>query len=453
MFTIGRKAAARHHHSMIREVLKYAVLVLLVVVIFATAKWLNRWENKEYTISSGKPGAGYHLFASKLVELGEKPSIALSFKEVESEGRVENLQRLGRGEVDFALVQQGEALSKDVRVVAEVYREIVHIVVRKDAGVNSFSDLKGKRLSIGLAGSGTQIVSHQLLEHYRLSEGVMTLHELSPQESVDGVLKGELDGFILATALRAPVIEKAMASGLVRHVSMGAADDLASSAHGISSRYRHLQPTVIAKHAFGCGEKSDEVLPKKAITVLSIPSFLVCHEQVHESAVHAVTKAIYDNRYAFDKELAMGSLREPKDLEAFVYPLHEGADKYYRRKDPGFLIVHAEVIAMLLSVMIALVGIVSAVRRWVALRQKNRIDVYYAAVNSIWKRLKSESITELKKEEQALVELRYKAFDELIDERLTADESFRIFQDLLEQCLQELERQRKKKSNAEKSGR
>lgn len=432
---------------MIREVLKYAVLVLLVVVIFATAKWLNRWEHEEYTISSGKPGAGYHLFASKLVELGDKPSVGLSFKAVESEGSVENLQRLERGEVDFALIQQGEALNNDVRAVAEVYRAIVHIVARKDAQVNSLSDLKGKRLSIGLAGSGTQIVSNQLLEHYRLSEDVMTLHELSPQKSLDGVLKGELDGFILATALRAPVIEKAMASGLVRHVSMGAADGASSSAHGISSRYRHLQPTVIPKHAYGCGEAGDEILPEQAMMVLSIPSFLVCHEDVHEGAVHAVTKAVYANRYAFDKDLAMGSLREPKDLEAFVYPLHEGADKYYRRKDPGFLIVYAEVIAMLLSVMIALVGIISATRRWIALRRKNRIDVYYAAVNSIWKRLKSESVTELKEEEQKLVDLRYKAFDELIDERLTADESFRIFQDLLEQCLQELSRQRKKKAH------
>lgn len=428
---------------MIREVLKYAALVLLVVLVFVSAKWLNRWESEEYLISSGKPGAGYHLFASKLVELGEKPSVGLSFKAVESEGSVENLRRLENGEVDFALIQQGEALSNDVRAVAEVYRAIVHIVVRKDAQVNALSDLKGKRISIGLAGSGTQIVSRQLLEHYRLSEEVMALHELSPQQSLEGVLKGELDGFILATALRAPVIEKAMASGLVQHVSLGAADDTSSSAYGISSRYRHLQPTVIPKHAYGCGVDTDEILPKQAITVLSIPSFLVCHEDVHEGAVHAVTKAVYANRYAFDDTLSMGALREPKDLESFVYPLHEGADKYYRRKDPGFLIVYAEVIAMLLSVMIALVGIVSSVRRWIALRRKNRIDVYYAAVNASWKRLKSESITELEQEEQELVELRYRAFDELIDERLTADESFRIFQDLLEQCLQELDRQKK----------
>lgn len=433
---------------MIRELWKYLTLVVLITLVIIGGKWLSRWEKEEYVISAGNEGAGYHQFASKLAKLGEKPSVGLRLSVIESAGSEQNLGRLVKGEVDFALVQQGRTLDDNVRAVAEIYRDIVHILVRNDSGISEISDFKGKKFSIGPNGSGTQIVSRQLLQHYMIAEKEMTLQNWVPQRALQGLLKGEIDGMILVTSMRAPVIEKAMHSGLVHHLSLGEADNGACRAHGICSRYRHLQPTVIPPHAYGRGISSRSVLPEKALTVLSIPSFLMCREDVHEGAVHAVTKAIFGNRYAFDSDFAMGSLREPKDLESFVYPLHDGADKYYRRKDPGFLVLYAEVIAMLLSVSIALVGIVSALRRWVALRRKNRIDVYYATVNEIWKRLKNETITELELEEKKLIDLRYQAFDELIDERLTADESFRIFQDLLEQCLQELARQRKAKSES-----
>jgi len=71
---------------------------------------------------------------------------------------------------------------------------------------------------------------------------------------------------------------------------------------------------------------------------------------------------------------------------------------------------------------------------------KNRIDHYYNAINQSFSNLENGKVEDLAAEEDMLMSLKHQAVNDLVSERLNADESFRILQDLLEQCLNEVEK-------------
>ena len=290
--------------------------------------------------------------------------------------------------------------------------------------------------------SGTRVIAFNLLEHYAVDIDALEEHVLEPRNAVQSLVAGNIDAMIIVTAMRAPIIREALATGKVTHLSLGTAGEPAGVTQGISSRFPHLKPAVIPRHTYGISQQGEPALPSQAIPVLTVPSLLVCHNETPDAAVNAVTRALFANRHTLGKRIpSTMDIREPNDINDLSYPVHEGAEKYYRRKDPGFLVVYAEVIALLLSGLIAVVGLFSGICRWIQHRRKNRIDFYYAAINTSLKALENGTITDFEQEERQLIELKHRAFDELINERLTANESFRIFQDLLEQCLNEVKRQ------------
>jgi hypothetical protein len=156
-----------------------------------------------------------------------------------------------------------------------------------------------------------------------------------------------------------------------------------------------------------------------------------------------MTKSIYTYRYQLGKSSTVAQqMYDPNSSEYFSYPLHQGTWDYYHRKDPGFLVMYAEVIASSLSVLLAIVTLVAAVNKWVQRSVKNRIDHYYNAINQSFSNLEKGRVEDLAAEEEMLMSLKHQAINDLVSERLNADESFRILQDLLEQCLSEVQRKK-----------
>ena len=417
------------------------MLVTGVVIVLGLVFWANSWRRDTYVLAAGRPGAGYHSFAKGLVSLKEYGGLKIDV--LESEGSLANIKSLESGDADFGLIQQGVEVNDSVRAVAALYPDIVHLLVRTDTKVKSIAELRGLRVSLGMQSSGTRLVAEQLLEHYGIDKDKLVDVSASPQESVKALIAGEADVMIMVTALRAPVVLDALASGKVEHLSLGVAGDESGVAYGLSSRHAHLKPVVIAKHSFGKLSEENVCFPKDAVSALALPSWLVCRANLSEDAVYEMTKSIYTHRYQLGKSsIVAQQMYDPNSAEYFSYPLHQGAWDYYHRKDPGFLVMYAEVIALSLSVLIAVVTLVAAVNKWVQRKMKNRIDHYYNEINQSFSNLETGKIKDLAAEEEMLMALKHQAINDLVEERLNADESFRILQDLLEQCLHEVQRRK-----------
>ncbi len=92
----------------------------------------------------------------------------------------ENMRLIEGGDVDIAIVQNdvadaafnGNAPFKsklgDVRAIARLYPEYLHVVAGKDSGIKSIEDFKGKKISVGARGSGNEINCRQIFDFYGL---------------------------------------------------------------------------------------------------------------------------------------------------------------------------------------------------------------------------------------------------------------------------------------------
>jgi TRAP transporter TAXI family solute receptor len=124
-------------------------------------------------------------------------------------GALENVELIRRGEVDSALVQadvvhwshygSGPYLTKtpisELRVVANLFRVAVHVVVRADSQIRTIYQLSGKRVSLGTEGSGTRENARDILSVYGLSEGDIKVQYLKPWPAADALKAGEIDAY------------------------------------------------------------------------------------------------------------------------------------------------------------------------------------------------------------------------------------------------------------------
>ena len=103
---------------------------------------------------------------------------------------------------------------------------------------------------------------------------------------------------------------------------------------------------------------------------------------------------------------------------------------------------YADLLGFVLSVIFAIGGFFAAARQWWVQSQKDRIDDYYLNLDRLIIQMENEdiSVVELRKIDRKLNQLRTKAVHQLADEQLMPDESFRIFQDLLNHSVHRVEK-------------
>jgi TRAP transporter TAXI family solute receptor len=124
-------------------------------------------------------------------------------------GAFENVELIRRGELDSALVQAdvahwshygtGPYITKapisELRVVANIFRVAVHVVVRADSQIRTIYQLEGKRVSLGPAGSGARENSRDILGVYGISVGDIKVRQLKPGPAADALMAGEIDAY------------------------------------------------------------------------------------------------------------------------------------------------------------------------------------------------------------------------------------------------------------------
>jgi len=175
----------------------------------------------------------------------------------------------------------------------------------------------------------------------------------------------------------------------------------------------------------------------KDLRTIATDTLLVTRKDVPESVIYELTRTLLEQKPRFTAvapQLFQG-INESFDPLEFSFPLHSGARRYLARDEPGFLERYAELINMLVYVTFLVLTGLLALARWRMRRKKDRMDTFYQRVLAIRERAAGEDHAVLIAE---LYALEHEAFDSLIAERLAANESFRIFTDLMVRTRAEL---------------
>ena len=190
----------------------WGLLAVVVVAGFVIAyQYVGVAPPKVVRIATGAKNGAYYTFAQEYARLLASNGITLEV--IPTAGSVENLELLKKGEVSLALIQGGSATKADkerLQSLGSLFLEPVWIFTRKQSGIKRFLDLKGKRVSVGIAGSGTHLLATQLLSAAGITEtNTRLLREETTQ--ADSLSNGKIDAAFFVASPQAPIIQKLFA--------------------------------------------------------------------------------------------------------------------------------------------------------------------------------------------------------------------------------------------------
>jgi len=396
--------------------------------------------------ATGSKGGLYHRLAKqmKIVIETDHPDIRIELKP--SAGSNENIKALDTGKVHLALVQNDGVGGKNIRSLAGIYPEVLHLISRTNANIRTLRNLSGKRIGIGAPGSGTAQITTSLLAFSSVSLDDNQTIDSSFSVAMEQLKAGEIDAAFFLTGLGSPTIQDALTNPTltlsnvqIREEGAGADTIAKQFTDGFRVHYPHVAARVIPQMAY-------QGRPVTPVPSLSVQAVLACKKDVDEDIIGRITRTLFTQRAVLSQnESAFSYLDESKARVGLQFPLHEGAENFYQRKEPGFFAENAEVMGFLLTLVLLGWSGADWIRNWYLQRQKNRIDTYYKAVDDIIHRLHDgtdlEEIDELERE---LLKIRQRASDELVHEKLAADESYIIYQNMLNGCQAMLVRMREK---------
>jgi TRAP transporter TAXI family solute receptor len=286
-------------------------------------------------LAGGPPGGAYagvaQLIAAALPASDREPG----FTALATNGSVENLRRLGDGTVDLALVQsdlaaqalaglgafQGEPPMTELRALASLFPEALHLVARKDAGIEAVGDLAGKRVDIGLPGSGTRIHALDVLAAAGLSaKDLGAAREDGMATALKSLEAGRLDALFTTVHAPAPQIQRLATSGRIRLLSLDAAT---------VARLQQKEPYLVGvRLPLGTYPGVPEPIATIAVTAL-----LVGTEHLPTHEVERLLQTLFGRiDFARAGSSAGSQVSRRTALDGVSIPLHEAAERILRAR-------------------------------------------------------------------------------------------------------------------------
>ncbi len=158
------------HRWVQRGLIASALLLIMawMMLAFSTSQMHANRMPRSVQIAAGAAGGGYERIANAICTAftAERVCDATS---LHTEGSLDNIDKLLNRQVDLALLQANMVGSSPITVVAPLYYEAVHLLVREGSGISSIADLSGKHVLIGVEKSGAYAVSKLLLKRVNLT--------------------------------------------------------------------------------------------------------------------------------------------------------------------------------------------------------------------------------------------------------------------------------------------
>ncbi len=295
-------------------------------------------QQKFFRIGTGGTAGTYYPVGGILANaISQPPSLVLTA--VASNGSVANVNSIMGGSLESGFSQadvaywaftgtgiwEGKGKAADLRAIANLYPESIHLVARKGAGIKTAADLKGKRVSLDEPGSGTLVDARIILGAWGLKDSDVKAEYLKPNQAGDKMKDGAMDAFFFVGGFPAGAISELASTGAgIELVPIDGAN-----AAKILSQYKFFAKDAIPANTYkGVG----------AVNTISVGAQWVTSAKVPDDVVYQVVKGMWSDkaRGALDAGHAKGKMiRKETALSGIGIPLHPGAAKFY--KEVGLL--------------------------------------------------------------------------------------------------------------------
>jgi len=294
-------------------------------------------EKKKHFLAfgGGPTGGTFNFFANKMASIISGTYTWLDVSPKGSGGSAENLRTLNKNAIDMGIVYSGDAflgrngqLPNDttkydkVRALSFLYGAPAQLVVRKDSGIESALDLKGKIVAIGNPGSGAALSAERFFRHLGLWDKIEYQNLGYSQASTDFADK-KIDAFwVLVGYPNSSIIEAASRTPIKL---LNLHEDAVES--GFYDIYPFYSKVEIPEGTYD-GQK-------QATTTFQDASLWCASDVIHEETIYGCLKAVYSEQGLKDLVTAHKAAKNmsiPNGIKGASVPLHPGAIRFWKEQ-------------------------------------------------------------------------------------------------------------------------
>jgi uncharacterized protein len=284
-------------------------------------------------IVTGGTGGVYIVYGAGLADmLTKKMKVAASAQSTPAS--VDNMKLIRDGKADLAFTLADTAFDAingknrfappeakvDAKTIAVMYSNYMHLVAKASAGINTVADLKGKRVSIGAAGSGTETKAIRILEAYGLNATTdIQPQRLAAQDSADAVRDNKADAFFFDGGLPTSAVADLANSTPIKLI------DQSDAIAKMNAKYGNFY--FAAKIPKGTYKNDADVVTAGVANLLVVPS------SFDPALVKAILAAMFDNQadlvvvHPEAKNLKLDTATQGSSID-----FHPGAIDFYKAK-------------------------------------------------------------------------------------------------------------------------
>ena len=347
----------------------WLIVAVVALVAIAALLWLvlgllRPFPPHRLVMATGAAGSDYSEVAGRYRAILARSDIRLDL--LPTAGALDNLELLNdrRSGVDAAFLQGGttsEAESPDLVSLGTVFYEPLWVFVPAGFTGKGIDSLRGRRVSIGLEGSGGRALSLKLLAKIGVTPQFANLLPFPPEVAAAKLLGGEIDAAAMMESWDSPVVKRLLASGDVKVASFPRADAYVEV-------FPFLNKLVLPAGSADIGASRP---PEDAI-LLAPKASLVVRRDLHPAIQYLLLRAAVQVHSGPGIFRQVGQFPAP---EAIDLPLSDEAVLYFQRGQPFFqrylpfwLAVFLERILVLLipmaGILYPLATAVPALRNW-----------------------------------------------------------------------------------------
>ena len=368
-----------------RRLLIAGVILLTAVLGWGIAVILEPAFRHTIVITTGADNGIYRGFADRYAPILKRDGITLDIRS--SSGSSENYQRLKDpdSEYEVGFIQSGTTSPKDtdhLQTIAAVSYEPIWVFYRGESTINRLAQLRGKRISIGVPGSGLLNVSQVLLGYSGITRDNTTLLEMDATKAYQALENGQVDAAFFIGRPDAPMQTTLLNSDL-KLMSFAQAEALVQKFPSLSKVIFPRAATSIVND-----------LPQTDVTLLAATALLVAKDTLHPALVYLLLDAAKTVHGGEDYFTSLGAFPNLKTEE---FPISDESTRYFRsgrpflqRYLPFWLASFVERrLLILVPFMAVLIGLLQALPRMAEARIKKRLVVWYREIKAledeIWK--------------------------------------------------------------------
>ncbi len=291
-----------------------------------------------FRIGTGGTAGTYYPVGGMIANAVSQPGKIVA-SAVASNGSLANVNAVAGGAMESGFSQsdvatwaqkgtgifEGKPNVPELRLIATLYPESVHIVVKKGSGIKSVADLKGKRVAMDEPGSGTLVNARLILAAYGVKETEIKPEYIKPNQAADKMKDGALDAFFFVGGAPAGAIsELATAGGGIELLPLDG-----PSAEGLRMASPFFAPDTIP---------TDTYKGVAGVATLAVTAQWVTSAKADAETVYQLTNALFaePTQKARAAGHAKGKLITLQNaIKGAGIPFHPGAERFY--KEAGVL--------------------------------------------------------------------------------------------------------------------